>query len=92
MKLGTVTQQPTERLSYTINYSDALTEGDNVESAFATVSPTGLTVEDVSPLDPKVRFWVNGGTSGVVYKVTITVNTADGRIFQDEVIFRIKEI
>ena len=45
MKLGTVTQQPTERLSYTINYADSLTEGDNVESATATVSPPGLTVD-----------------------------------------------
>lgn len=92
MKLGTVSQQPVERLSYTIDYSDALSDGDNVDSAFALVSPAGLIVEDVTPLDPRVRFWVTGGTSGVTYKVTVTTQTADGRVFQDELIFKIKEI
>jgi hypothetical protein len=92
MKLGTVIQQPTERLSYTIDYSEVLTDGDNVSSSFAIVSPAGLTVEDVTPLDPRVRFWVTGGTAGTTYKVTVTTSTADGRVFQDEVIFKIKEI
>lgn len=91
MKLGTVTQQPVERLSYTINYADDLTDGDNVESATATVSPPGLTVDNVSPIDPRVKFWVTGGVPGTRYKVTITTNTADGRIFQDELIFNIKD-
>ncbi len=92
MKLGTATQQPTERLSYTIDYSEALTEGDNVETATAAVTPSGLTVENVGVYDPRVKFWVTGGTTGASYKVTLTVNTADGRVFQDEVTFKIKEI
>lgn len=92
MNLGTVNQQPAERLSYSVDYTDALTDGDNVQSATASVSPAGLTVNNVSVIDPRVRFWVNGGTSGVTYKVTLTVNTADGRTFQDEITFKIKEI
>ena len=92
MKLGVVTQQPTERQSYTVDYSEALTDGDNIESAFATSSPEGLVVEHVSPIDPRVRFWVSGGTSGVSYKVTVTATTADGRTFQDELTFKIKEV
>ena len=92
MKLGTVIQQPTERQSYTIDYSEALTDGDNVESAYAVAEPQGLVVEDVFPIDPRVRFWVSGGQAGVAYKVTVTTHTADGRIFQDELTFKIKEI
>lgn len=92
MKLGTVSQQPTERLSYTIDYTDVLPTGDNVDTATATVSPAGLTVESVSPLDPRVKFWVTGGVSGTTYKVTVTMHSADGRVFQDEVTFKIKEI
>lgn len=92
MKLGTVTQQPAERLSYTIDYSQFLTDGDNVQTATAAVSPVGLTVDTVSVLDPRVRFFVEGGTTGVRYKVTINVETADGRQLQDELIFKIKEI
>lgn len=92
MKLGTVTQQPSERLSYTIDYSEALTDGDNVQSAIATVEPTGLTVDNVSAYDPRVKFWVTGGTSGATYKVTVKTTTADGRLLEDEVTFKIKEI
>lgn len=92
MKLGTVTQQPAERLSYTIDYSQFLTDGDNVQTATAAVSPAGLTVDTVSVLDPRVRFFVEGGTTGERYKVTVNVNTADGRQLQDELIFKIKEI
>jgi len=92
MKLGTVTQQPAERLSYTIDYSQFLTDGDNVQTATAAVSPVGLTVDTVSVLDPRVRFFVEGGTTGERYKVTINVETADGRQLQDELIFKIKEI
>lgn len=92
MNLGTVTQQPAERLSYSIDYADALTDGDNVATATAAVSPAGLTVDNVSVIDPRVRFWVSGGTSGRNYKVTLTVNTADGRIFQDEINVKIKEL
>lgn len=92
MKLGTATQQPTERLSYTISYDDALTDGDNVESVVTSISPSGLTVDNVSVYDPRVKFWVTGGVSGVSYKITVTVNTADGRVFQDEIVLKIKEI
>jgi hypothetical protein len=92
MKLGTVTQQPAERLSYTIDYSQFLTDGDNVQTATAAASPVGLTVDTVSVLDPRVRFFVEGGTTGERYKVTINVETADGRQLQDELIFKIKEI
>ena len=92
MKLGTVTQQPAERLSYTIDYSDFLTDGDNVQAAtVSAIDPVGLTVDTVAVFDPRVRFWVSGGVAGVRYKVTIDVDTADGRELQDEIIFKIKE-
>ena len=92
MKLATITKQPAERFSYTVSYEDALTTGDNVESATAEVSPSGLVLENVGVYDPRVKLWVSGGTNGTSYKVTLTVGTADGRVFQDELVFRIKEL
>lgn len=92
MKLGTVTKQPIERFSYTVDYSEALTAGDNIETAVAFAAPAGLTIDNVGVNDPVVRFWAAGGTSGVAYKVTITVTTVDGRVFQDEIAFKIKEV
>jgi hypothetical protein len=92
MKLATIAKQPAERFSYTVSYVEALTIGDNLATATAEVSPAGLVVDNVGVYDPRVKLWVSGGTSGTSYKVTLTVNTADGRTFQDELIFRIKEL
>ena len=92
MKLGTVTQQPAERLSYTIDYGEFLTDGDNVQTAAAAADDPELIVNTVTVVDPRVRFWVTGGINGKQYKVTVDVTTADGRILQDEVIFKIKEV
>lgn len=92
MKLATIKKQPIERFSYTIDYSEALTLGDNLETATAFVEPVGLIVENVGVYDPRVKLWVSGGDAGASYKVTVTVHTSDGRIFQDELVFRIKEL
>jgi hypothetical protein len=92
MKLGTVSKQPAERFSYTIDYATALTTGDNVQSVVVAADPAGLTIDNVAAIDPKIKFWAQGGTAGIKYKVTATVTTADGRIFQDEIFFKIKEI
>lgn len=92
MKFKADPKQPIERFSYTINYADVLTVGDNIDTATASVSPSGLVIEDVGVYDPRVKFWASGGTDGVSYKVTVTANTADGRVFQDEVTIKVKEI
>jgi hypothetical protein len=92
MKLGTVNKQPDERFSYTIDYTSALTTGDNVQSLTVVADPVGLTIDNILAIDPKIKFWAEGGTTGVKYKVTATVTTADGRVFQDEIFFKIKEI
>ncbi len=54
--------------------------------------PDTLSVDDPFTVDTRVRFWVSDGTSGVSYKVELTVTTVDGRIFQDELTLRIKEL
>lgn len=92
MKLGAYTQQPGERDSYTIDYALDMAAGDAIVSATAQVEPEGLTVDPIFVLDPLVKFWVTDGENGLSYKITITATTRDGRILQDEVVFKIKEI
>lgn len=92
MKFKAEPKQPAERFSYTIDYTDALTAGDNIETATAAVTPTGLTLEDVGVYDPRVKFWCSGGTDGVTYKVTVLAYSADGRVFEDEVSIKVKEV
>lgn len=93
MKVGSATQQPGERFSYTINYSRALTAGDGLASAaLLSVVPSGLTINNVGVFDTRVRFWVTGGVSGRTYVATFKVDTDDGRTFEDEVNITVKEV
>lgn len=92
MKFKADPKQPAERFSYTIDYSDSLTAGDNVQSASAVVTPSGLTLDNVGCYDPRVKFWCSGGVDHVTYKVEITMTSADGRVFQDEVYIPVKEL
>lgn len=93
MILGTFQKQPADRLDYDVTYKDWLTTGDNLETVNAVVEPEGaLTIETVYVVDPKVKIWLSGGDSGVTYKVTLTANTADGRIRQDEFKVKVKDI
>lgn len=92
MKLGTVEKQPGETESYTLDYEDDLSVGDNVQTAeLISVTPEGLTVSQIFVIDPRVRFFASGGSTGTSYKATFKVTTADGRILEDEVIIRVKE-
>lgn len=92
MILGTVTQQPAERLDYDIDYVEQafLTSGETISSAVTVVDVVGLTVATMN-LSTKVKLWIEGGTAGTTYKVTVTATTSDGRIKQDELKVRIKD-
>jgi hypothetical protein len=91
MRLGTASQQPNEKISYTVEYADVLDQ-DRIANAGAVASPDGLTVTNVGPYDSRVKFWVTGGVDGTTYKITVTMNTNDGRVFQDEILMKIKEL
>jgi hypothetical protein len=100
MNLGTQTQQPSELLDYDIDYSKWLVGTDGIASFSVDVvppydavnNPDGLKVTYLTNTDTTIKFWAKGGVSGTTYKATITVETADGRIKQDEIKFKIKEI
>jgi hypothetical protein len=93
MLLGTLTKQPGEVLDYDIDYSEWLTSDDNVASATTAVVPdTDLSVDLININDPRVKLWISGGVSGTTYKVTVTMETQDGRIKEDEFRMRVKEI
>jgi hypothetical protein len=92
MKVMTVSKQPGEKRRWGIDYTEALDEGDAVESVSSVVSPTGLDALAV-PASPRVRLSVSGGTTGTTYKITLTVTTTNGNeIFEDEVLVKVKEL
>ena len=91
MKLARYTKQPGEKESYTIDYSDDLTDGDEVISATVVVTPTGLVHSATDQRADSVRVWLSGGASGTKYKVEVTATTGDGRVLQDEFTVTVKE-
>lgn len=92
MILGTYTQQPREKFDYDITYEDWLPGTDAIDPAKVEVmvDVPGLTaVAYASGL--VVKIWVSGGTHKTTYKITVTVESDDGRIKQDEFIVKVKD-
>lgn len=94
--IATYRQQPVERCDYDIWFAndpegapDWLVNGDYLVNAEVT-APDGIDISKLVFPD-RVKLWVTGGTSGTIYKVTVTVFTVEDRIKQVELRFRIKD-
>ncbi|MWV17566.1 hypothetical protein F3I16_16105 [Pseudomonas sp. L-22-4S-12] len=93
MKLGTFPKQPSERLSKSITYADALDDGDEIATVMScAVAPAGLTAVPTLVDGNRVRLWVSAGVDGVAYKITVKVQTSGGEIFEDELTCRVREV
>jgi hypothetical protein len=86
--LATYTQQPNDKLDYDIPID--LNSGDTILSAVATTTPAGLIVNSVV-VGSKVKLWVEGGTTGVIYVSEVLVTTTLGRKKEIEVKWKIKD-
>jgi hypothetical protein len=94
MKVGTFQKQPGEKISTSINYEDALDDGDSIASIVScVVSPSNeLTVTATLASATRVRIWSEGGTDGIAYKITVTTTTQGGERFEDELTCKVKEL
>lgn len=100
MILARKEKQPAEVKDYPIDYTEWLSEitaGDTIASAVAVsvctsdASNTSLLVNQVVISNKAVTVWLAAGTSNQIYKVTVTVTTAGGRIDQSEFIVKVKD-
>lgn len=89
--LGKFVKQPAERESYSIEYSEDLVNEDAIAEAVVSVSPAGLTVVSSLITGTRIKVLLEGGLTGVKYKVTVTATTDDGRVLQDEFLVTIKD-
>lgn len=91
--IGKVNKQPADRIDYDIDCSDLVSGGDSVASVAApVVTPTGLDVSAFVTATDTVKLWFDNGATGTSYKVEITVTTTLGRVKQDEIIVKVKDI
>lgn len=90
--IGTVNQQPNDVLDWDIDVSALVDGGDAIASVVATVTPaTGLTVAPIETDDATVKLWIGPGTAGS-YKIDVKVTTDNGRVKEDEIRVKVKEI
>lgn len=86
-------KQPVDVLDYDINFTEWLDDKqDTIASVVATVEPTGLILEDTAFNGGIVKVFTSGGTSGVTYKISVTITTTGGRVKQVEIGVKVKEI
>lgn len=81
----TLAKTPTEEKYYTMDFSEELETAETVTSVVSWVfTPTGPTAATpaISPDGKKVQALVSGGTDGVTYTATVTVETSGGETLQ----------
>jgi Protein of unknown function (DUF1320) len=76
---------PGEILDYSLDWrasSPALALSETIVTSLHSISPSGLTLDSEGHDDTTTTAWLSGGTPGVAYRVTCTVTTSAGRVFQ----------
>lgn len=94
--LGTFTKQPGETLDFDISYATVLAgRSDTIVTKATVVSPAGMTVAGSTLTGGNlIKVTVTGGTTSVVYKVTITAtsNATIPLVYEDEVNVLVEEV
>jgi hypothetical protein len=97
MILATYEKQPAEYKDYDIDYSQWLTPADDVIASVtasvtsATQATPTLLVDLIQNSVYVTKLWVEGGTVGTKYKITVLMTTDAGRVDESELIFNIKD-
>ena len=91
--LGTFNKQPREVLDFDIDYAPVLLgRTDTISSQTSEVAPAGLTIVSTSRNGNKIKVVVSGGTTSVLYKVTVLATSTAGLIYEDEVNILVGEV
>lgn len=94
MKLGTLTKQPREEISCSVNFDEALDPRDSVERIRSVeVTPPGvLRIYALVAGRDRIRLFVSGGEDKERYAITTRVLTSRGEMLEDELTLKVKEI
>lgn len=95
--LGTFTKQPGETLDFDVSYATVLAgRSDTIVTKAVTITPEGgMTVASSEIIaGNKIKVTVTGGSSSVLYKVTITAtsNATTPLVYEDEVNVLVEEV
>lgn len=82
-----LTKLATEDEDWVFDWTPKGVSGDDPISTFTvgTPAPDDLTVHSATHTQTSTTVWFSGGTSGVVYVVLLTVVTAGGRTYAENI-------
>ena len=99
MILKKLFKQPGELKDYDIDYSPWLTPIsdtlDNVDISIEVLDSLAIPSMVLNRhlmTEDTLKLWIEGGSPGEVYKVTISITTVGGRIDESELIFAVEDI
>ena len=89
--LATFIKQPADVQDYDIDFSKYLDAIEDTPASYIATADDGLNIDSSFMVAKRVKVWVSGGTSGTVYKITVTLTTLIGRTKQVEIKIKVKE-
>lgn len=89
--LATFIKQPADVQDYDIDFSKYLDAIEDTPASYIATADDGLNIDSSLIVDKRVKVWISGGTSGTVYKITVTLDTLGGRTKQVEIKIKVKE-
>lgn len=87
-------KQPADVQDFDIDFTEWLTGMSDTApgpTGATVVADDGLTILATTLSDGVVKVWTSGGTDGVTYKITATVDTVGGRTKQAEIKIKVRE-
>lgn len=96
MPLKWPSKDPNEVLDYKHDWSARLGDTDTVESVAAIVEeadefyPGGVEIDSTNIVGAEQTVWLSGGTLGKV-KLTLRIETAQGRTYDEGIVIEIKQ-
>ena len=84
-------KQPADLKDYDNDYQLWLVDSDTISSVTAVPDVDTINVDSVFHTLNRVKVWLSGGIADVVYKITVTINTEDGRVLQHEFVVKVRD-
>ncbi|MNT62681.1 hypothetical protein D3C71_1384010 [compost metagenome] len=79
-----------DRLDYDMDFTGYLGAGDAINSVEAEVDP-GITLAATALYGAVVKLWIDGGSAGQSYHITLTASSNQGRVKQVGLLIRVTE-
>jgi len=95
-------KQPAEKRRFAMEFASLLVTNETISTIDSIISETidgntsdltisGPTIEDGTAPSSRVQCWIEGGTSGIKYRVEILVTTSDGQILEGDGILKVTD-